>query len=88
MLHGAALAELVNRIQNARKDSGLEVTDRISVEIESREELVGAIESYGEFIAAQTLARSVVLAAAPQGAMVVESELDERPLTIALTKVE
>ena len=80
--------ELVNRIQNARKDSGLEVTDRISVEIESREELVGAIESYGEFIAAQTLARSVVLAAAPQGAMVVESELDERPLTIALTKVE
>ena len=80
--------ELVNRIQNARKDSGLEVTDRITVEIEHREELVGAIESYGEFIGQQTLARSVVLSAEPQGAMVVESEIDDQPLKIALTKVE
>ncbi|MBR1957534.1 MAG: class I tRNA ligase family protein, partial [Tidjanibacter sp.] len=80
--------ELVNRIQNARKDSGLEVTDRITVEIEHKEELVGAIESYGEFIGQQTLARSVVLSAEPQGAMVVESEIDDQPLKIALTKVE
>ena len=58
------------------------------MEIEHKEELVGAIESYGEFIGQQTLARSVVLSAEPQGAMVVESEIDDQPLKIALTKVE
>ena len=78
--------ELVNRIQNARKDSGLEVTDRITVEIEHKEELVGAIEAYGAFIGQQTLALDVVLSDEPKGDFVVESEFDEQPLVIALTK--
>lgn len=54
--------ELVNRIQNLRKESGFEVTDRIRVVIERHEALTGAVESFGDYIAAQTLALSVALA--------------------------
>ena len=78
--------ELVNRIQNIRKDSGFEVTDRIRVEIEKKEMLEGAIESYGEFIGAQTLALSVTLSESPAGDFVVDSDIDEEPLKIAVTK--
>ena len=80
--------ELVNRIQNIRKDSGFEVTDRITVEIEKKEMLEGAIESFGDFVAQQTLANSVVLAEAPAGEFVVDSDIDEEPLKIAVTKVK
>ncbi len=78
--------ELVNRIQNIRKDSGFEVTDRIKVEIEKKDMLVGAIESYGDFVGAQTLALSVVLSEHPAGDFVVDSDIDEEPLKIAVTK--
>ena len=80
--------ELVNRIQNIRKDSGFEVTDRITVEIEKMEMLEGAIEAYGEFIGQQTLANSVVLAEEPKGDFVVDSDIDEVALKIAVIKVK
>ena len=51
--------ELVNRIQNLRKESGFEVTDRIRIEIERNDEIAGAVESFGDYIASQTLAVSV-----------------------------
>jgi isoleucyl-tRNA synthetase len=53
--------EFVNRIQNIRKDSGFEVTDKISVEIQRHEVINHAIEQYKEYIASQTLAVSVNL---------------------------
>ena len=80
--------ELVNRIQNIRKDSGFEVTDRITVEIEKLEMLEGAVEAFGEFIGQQTLANSVVLAEVPAGEFVVDSDIDEVPLKIAVSKVK
>ncbi len=80
--------ELVNRIQNIRKDSGFEVTDRITVEIQKKEMLEGAIEAFGDFVAQQTLANSVVLAEEPVGEFVVDSDIDEEPLKIAVTKVK
>jgi len=48
--------ELINRIQNIRKDSGFEVTDRIRVEIEAKEAVVGAVAAYADYIGQQTLA--------------------------------
>ena len=79
--------ELVNRIQNIRKDSGLEVTDKISVEIEAKELVEGAIAEFGDYIGSQTLAVSVKSSAEPQGEFVVESDIDEEPLRIAITKM-
>ncbi|MDE5730492.1 MAG: class I tRNA ligase family protein, partial [Alistipes sp.] len=79
--------ELVNRIQNLRKDSGLEVTDRIRVEIEQKESLCTALERFADYIAAQTLADKVALAASPAGTFSVETEVDEESVKIALTKI-
>ncbi len=79
--------ELINRIQNIRKDSGFEVTDKIRVEIEAKEIVAGAIESYADYIASQTLAVEVKAAAEPAGSVVTDSDIDEQPLKIAVTRV-
>ncbi len=47
--------ELVNRIQNLRKDSGFEVTDRIDVMLQKDENIVNAINNNIEYIKAETL---------------------------------
>ena len=69
--------ELINRIQNLRKDSGFEVTDKIEVRIfadgAAREEIGSAMADYKDYIAAQTLALSITLGeTAPEGALDVE----------------
>ncbi|MBQ2170541.1 MAG: class I tRNA ligase family protein, partial [Paludibacteraceae bacterium] len=53
--------ELINRIQNLRKSSGLEITDRIAVELEDRPEIHNAVLHCGEYIASQVLATSLSL---------------------------
>ena len=79
--------ELINRIQNIRKESGFEVTDKIRVEIEAKDIVAGAIEHFAEYIASQTLAEEVIASAAPEGAIVVDSEVDEVALKIAVTRL-
>ena len=78
--------ELVNRIQNIRKDSGFEVTDKIRVEIEATDLTSPAVESFADYIAQQTLAVEVKAVATPAGDFVVDSDIDEAPLKIAVTK--
>ena len=78
--------ELVNRIQNIRKESGFEVTDKISVEIEANDLTAPAVESFAQYIAQQTLAVDVKAVAAPAGAFVVDTDIDEVVLKIAVTK--
>lgn len=51
--------ELVNRIQNLRKSSGFDITDKIHVSILSCEEMDEAIRDYKEYIANQVLAESL-----------------------------
>ena len=53
--------ELINRIQNLRKSSGLEITDRIAVQLENREEIAAAVTNCNEYIASQVLATSLTL---------------------------
>lgn len=48
--------ELINRIQNLRKDSGFEVTDRIDVKLQKDEHIVNAIDSNMGYIKTETLA--------------------------------
>ena len=47
--------ELVNRIQNLRKDSGFEVTDRIDVQLQNDAQVAAAIASNEEYIKSETL---------------------------------
>src|SRR6185436_7629078 len=54
--------DFVNRIQNLRKDMGLEVLDKITIEIESNESANGhhvAIKEYQSFISNETQALSI-----------------------------
>ena len=53
--------ELINRIQNIRKESGFEVTDKIKIEIEKHDLLNDAIEAHKGYISSQTLAVSINL---------------------------
>ncbi|MFI3332134.1 MAG: isoleucine--tRNA ligase [Rikenellaceae bacterium] len=78
--------ELVNRIQNIRKDSGFEVTDKIHVEIEAKEIVAAALATYADYIASQTLSLCVKGSESPSGAFVVDAEIDEEPLKIAVTR--
>jgi isoleucyl-tRNA synthetase len=54
--------ELINRIQNIRKDSGFEITDRIKVTIAPNEQTDAAIADYAEYIKTQVLADSIEVA--------------------------
>ncbi|WP_242117402.1 isoleucine--tRNA ligase [Aestuariivivens sediminicola] len=47
--------ELVNRIQNLRKDSGFEVTDRINVTLQKDDQIVTAVETNIDYIKTETL---------------------------------
>lgn len=53
--------ELVNRIQNIRKSSGFEITDKIEVKIEKLNEINDAVLEHSEYIASQVLANSIEL---------------------------
>lgn len=54
--------ELVKRIQNFRKDSGFEITDRISITVQPNEQLTPAIEDYRKYICTQVLADTLEIA--------------------------
>ena len=54
--------ELINRIQNIRKESGLEITDHIEVTISPNENTSAAIATYGEYICQQVLADCITVA--------------------------
>ena len=75
--------ELINRIQNLRKSSGLEITDRIEIELEDRPEIHNAVLHCGDYIASQVLATSLTLGTAVSGESV---EMDGYNINIAIKK--
>ena len=48
--------EIINRVQNMRKDGGLEVTDKIILTIEKNADIMKPVERFGEYICSETLA--------------------------------
>ncbi len=77
--------ELVNRIQNIRKSSGFDITDKIHVKLTRNEETDPAVEEYKDYIAKQVLAESITLCDTLDA---VGAELDFETFTIqaAITK--
>ncbi|WP_438967179.1 isoleucine--tRNA ligase [Flavobacterium sp.] len=76
--------ELVNRIQNIRKDSGLEVTDKIKVELQKNSILEEAILSNEAYIKSETLTESLVFV--DQVINGTEIEFDDIKTTIVISK--
>ncbi|MBS1781073.1 MAG: isoleucine--tRNA ligase [Bacteroidetes bacterium] len=76
--------ELVNRIQKIRKESGLELTDRISVNIEEHEPLKSAILNFRDYICTEILAdRLEIVPAISDGT---EIEVNESVLKVLIYK--
>lgn len=80
--------ELVNRIQNLRKDSGLDVTDKIRLQIQRHAALDAAVEKHRTYISSQTLADDLQLVDTcnESGAISVELE-SELETIIAIEKL-
>jgi len=53
--------ELIKRIQNLRKESGFEITDRISIQLEHNEHIDRAVEAFGDYITSQVLADGITI---------------------------
>lgn len=77
--------ELVNRIQNLRKSSGFDITDKVSVTILSTEEMDPAIEAYDEYIKNQVLAVSIEIVDVISDASVIDFE--DFKLSVRVEKV-
>ena len=69
--------EFVNRIQNIRKDSGFEVTDKVKIRIQRHDEINEAIAEHAEFIGSQTLASEVMLVDTIDESLSKEIEINE-----------
>ena len=78
--------ELVNRIQNIRKDSQFDITDRVRVELQDVPEVRDALEGFGQYLADQVLANDVVLVDNLQGDNVVELDIDGNKINARVTR--
>lgn len=74
--------ELINRIQNIRKDSGLEITDRIQVTVAPQKDVEKAVAAFADYIKTQVLADAICVADNDGQ----EVEFDEFKLNIKITK--
>ena len=77
--------ELVNRIQNIRKSSGFEITDKIAVALSKNPNTDDAVNEYNTYICNQVLADSLELVdEVPDGT---ELSFDDYSLMIKVTKL-
>ncbi|MEZ5174439.1 MAG: DUF5915 domain-containing protein [Bacteroidia bacterium] len=80
--------ELVNKIQNIRKTSGLEVTDRIEIIVQNHPAITAAIENNKNYICAETLGDNLKLVDSETILQGTGVELtDEISTVVAITKL-
>jgi isoleucyl-tRNA synthetase len=76
--------EFVNRIQKIRKDSGLELTDKINVQVEQNEMLMSSLIKYNDYICAEILAEKIEFFHNITNGIVIE--MNEIPLNVLVLK--
>ncbi|MDE6651212.1 MAG: isoleucine--tRNA ligase [Paramuribaculum sp.] len=79
--------DIVNRIQNIRKNRGFDITDRITLVFEPDAETDNAVKTYADYIARQVLADSVTSAPVASLAGVETLDLDGTEIKVAVNKV-
>lgn len=77
--------ELVNKIQNLRKENGLEVTDKISLEIQANEEIEKSVNENMEYICSETLTQKLTFVSNTTDGT--ELDINEIKIKIVLKKV-
>ena len=83
--------ELINRIQNLRKDSDFDVTDRVDVRIYADApdygEISSSLESFRDYVASQTLARNISVASLAEAGEAPEVEWNDSAVRIAVSRL-
>ncbi|MGE5431650.1 MAG: isoleucine--tRNA ligase [Syntrophomonadaceae bacterium] len=80
--------EFVNRVQNMRKDMGLEVTDRINISFKSDENLEKAVLSFSDYIVSETLAGNLSSQDELKDGYSQDWEVGEYKCSISIKKME
>ena len=78
--------EIVNRIQNIRKNKDFDITDRIDVVISSCKDTDKAVEQYSDYIARQVLANSLTIGEIPEADRIEMDGLDGLWASVKLCK--
>ena len=78
--------ELVNRIQNIRKTSGFDITDKIDVYIASNGETDLVVEEYRDYMSRQVLANTFEILDVLSGEAVTELDFDTFKVNIRIVK--
>jgi len=80
--------ELVNRIQNLRKDKDFDIIDKIHVKIIGNQDLKDSIEQNFDYICSETLAESFKVVNQIEGASEIIDLINENQATISIDRVE
>jgi isoleucyl-tRNA synthetase len=80
--------EVINRIQNLRKDSGYDVTDKIHIELDADDELEAAVKAHENYICEQTLALSIKNSANLEQNSAVDVNIDNLSARFHIQKAE
>jgi isoleucyl-tRNA synthetase len=78
--------EVVSRVQNLRKDSGLNVTDRITLSMKCDADLKGAVENHKSYIFGETLCDGWEFVSAITSSHKIDTDIEGKPLSIGLVK--
>ena len=78
--------EIVRRIQDQRKEAGFDIEDQIEVYYKAGSRLTKVFNTYGTYIASETLATSIHEAEPPEEANVTNLKIDEESLTLGLIR--
>ncbi|NTV35638.1 MAG: isoleucine--tRNA ligase, partial [Anaerolineaceae bacterium] len=78
--------EFVRRVQDLRKSADLDIADRITLYVQATSGLMQAVESFKDYIMAETLATSIVFGKVPDDLPVVSDLFDSEEVTVALKK--
>jgi isoleucyl-tRNA synthetase len=80
--------ELVNRIQNIRKSSGFDITDKVDVKISSLPQTEQALKAFGNYISSQVLAETLeVTASMPADEAVQQLDIDDLKVSVLVKKI-
>ena len=83
--------ELINRIQNLRKDSDFDVTDKIEVKIfadgDDRSEIEDSLGSFKDYVASQTLAKGISVASLADAGDAREVEWNDSAIRISVSRL-
>ncbi len=80
--------EFVNRVQNMRKDSGFEVTDKIKIDFSGSDKLIDAVDAFKEYVSNETLAEELNRKDSVNGESGQNWEIGEYSCSIKITKVK